>query len=870
MAESAVSIVLGNVNALAVRETTMLCCVTLEVELLKDELKRLRGFLRDADNKWRRGDESTAVLVGQIREVAYDADNAIEAAEYMQKRNRLKKGFMGTISRYARLPSDLTNLHKVGVEIQRIKRKISDIFESANRLKIVDLGNTSTENLQVDGELPQEYGPMHQNFEDVVMVGFEDDYQEIVGKLLDKGDSLSVVSLVAMGGAGKTTLARKFYTSTSAKQHFEIVSWVTVSQKYKGIDLLKDILKQITGSTFRSADQMQEYEVAKMIHDFLSQKRYLVVLDDVWETDTWEILNRTTRAFPDAENGSRILITTRKEDVANHVQMPTHVHPLKKLDEQKSWELFSSKALPSYKRSVIHDVDEFEKLGRKLARKCGGLPLELAVLGGYLSKNLNAQTWSDILLDWPSTKNEQMMRNMLARSYWDLPNHYLRSCFLYIAAFPEDSMVYVSDLTQLWIAESFIPHIPNHTLEETAYKYVTELVERSLVHAVETSMGGGRIAIIRIHDILHDWCKEEARQDGFLDGVDKTTGRAGAQLSSANLASYRSTFQSLSNVILPGAPNVRTLFGFQLESVSLPRLRFLRVLYIEGSTLRDFSTVIGGCIHLRYLKLHCCGGVMLPSSIGQLLYLQTIDLRDTKLDSQVPQSLWEIPTLRHVYLTDGFSPPPPARSVRQQHKELQTLFWDVSDVGSECCYHDMEILLGQMGQLTTLFLVMSPMPSEVFNILAHMPHLVDISLSNFGVLDKLPAELPRGVKRLRLCAHVIKQDPMPILEKLHYLVVLDLSGYEGQTMFCSAQGFPRLQELKLVGFSTDDWRIEVGAMPKLSDLTLRECNRKLPEGFLHLPSLNHLMLYRMPQISEDDNTLKELERKGCQVHTYIA
>ena len=85
-------------------------------------------------------------------------------------------------------------------------------------------------------------------------------------------------------------------------------------------------------------------------------------------------------------------------------------------------------------------------------------------------------------------------------------------------------MVYVSDLTQLWIAESFIPHIPNHTLEETAYKYVTELVERSLVHAVETSMGGGRIAIIRIHDILHDWCKEEARQDGFLDGVDKTTG----------------------------------------------------------------------------------------------------------------------------------------------------------------------------------------------------------------------------------------------------------------------------------------------------------------------------------------------------------
>ncbi|VAI82021.1 unnamed protein product [Triticum turgidum subsp. durum] len=524
MAESAIGSVLGNVSTLAVQETTFLCGVTLEVGFLKDELRRLKSYLKSADAKRRSGDELVATWVSQIRDAAYEAENAIEAADYMEKRNRLKKGFMGAISRYARLPSDLVTLHTIGAEIQRVKRKVGEIFDSANRLKI-NLDTSDVEKVHIEDEHPQDYVTMHQNFQDIDLVGFGDEYKEIVGKLVDKDDiTLSVVSIVAMGGAGKTTLARKVYASSSIKQHFEAVSWVTVSQKFKGIDLLKDIMKQIIGGTDESIAKMNEYEVGKEIHDFLLQKRYLIVLDDVWETDTWDQINKRVKAFPDATNGSRVLLTTRKEDVANHVQMPTYVHHLKKLDEEKSWELFSCKALPSYKRSVMRDVDEFEKLGRKLAKKCDGLPLALAVLGGYLSKNLNAQIWSNILSDWPSTKNGQIMRDILARSYKDLPNHYLKACLLYLAAFPEDYVISVPHLIQLWIAESFIPHTPKHILEVTARNYVTELAQRSLVQVVGRSTAHGWIERIRIHDILHDWCIEEARHDGFLDAINKTCG----------------------------------------------------------------------------------------------------------------------------------------------------------------------------------------------------------------------------------------------------------------------------------------------------------------------------------------------------------
>ncbi|XP_044958391.1 putative disease resistance protein At1g50180 [Hordeum vulgare subsp. vulgare] len=865
MGEAAVRIVLANMNDLAIHETRFLCGVTLEVAFLKDELMRLQAYLKDADTKWRSGNARVAIWRSQIRDTSYEAENVIEAADYMEKRNRLKKGFMGAISRYASLPSDLVTLHKIGIEIQRVRRKLSEIFQSADRLKIV-MDSTTV----VEDESPQDFSLVHQYYEDdVVMVGFQDEHKQIVDKLVDNEKMLSVVAIVAMGGAGKTTLARKVYTSSRIKEHFEILAWVTVSQTFKGIDLLKDILKQVVEDRDEptSIDQMNEYEVRKKMSDLLLQKRYLVALDDVWEANTWKQMNKTVQAFPDVYNGSRILLTTRKNNVSNHIKMRTIVHALQGLDEEQSWKLFSSKALPSYRRYATSDLDDFEQVGKKIAKKCEGLPLALTVLGGHLSKNFNTQAWSNLLLGWPLTDSMQMMRELIYRSYKDLPNHYLRSCFIYLAAFPEDYVISVPVLIDLWIAENFIPHKPNHILEETAHEYVTELAQRNLVQVVHRSSVHGWIEKIRIHDILRNWCIEEARQDGFLDVIDKTTGQTGAS-SAEIMIPHRSCFQTLSGQIVPATPKVRTVLGFGLSSASLPKLRFLRVLHIENSSLKDLYMIIDGCIHLRCLRLRKCKHVKLPSSIGNLLYLQTIDLRGTTFNSVVPYSLWDIPTLRHVYLSDEFSPPPPTMRVhQQQQKEIRTFELILTSVGTKFRYRDMAIYLGQMKQLTTFSLIMEPISAEIISIFANMPHLVDIYLVKFCVINKLSAEFPQSLRRLVVEADAITEDPMPVIEKLPCLVVLELSGYKGHTMCCSAQGFSRLQELALTAFSTAEWKIEVGSMPKLSRMTLRycECMSRLPQGLLHLPNLGYLKLEHMPQIAEDDNMLRALMQKGCEV-----
>ncbi|KAI5019385.1 hypothetical protein ZWY2020_044273 [Hordeum vulgare] len=289
MAESAVKAVVGNVSNLAVQETTLLCGVTLEVECLKNELERLKWYLKSADAKWKSGDERVATWVCQIRAVSYEAENVIEVADYMGKRNSLKKGFLGAISRYARLPGDLITLHKVGVEIKRVRRKLDEIFQSAERLKF-NLDTSVVDKVHTDGESEQAYGLMYENIEDdSVMVGFEDEYEEIVDKLVDTEKNLSAVSIVAMGGAGKTTLARKVYTSSVVEQHFETIAWVTVSQKYKGIDLMKDIMKQIMGKRDDSLEQMQEYEKKQDKMGFLMSSTKLQDKMNQLRTFSWEI-----------------------------------------------------------------------------------------------------------------------------------------------------------------------------------------------------------------------------------------------------------------------------------------------------------------------------------------------------------------------------------------------------------------------------------------------------------------------------------------------------------------------------------------------------------------------------------------------------
>ncbi|XP_038977102.1 putative disease resistance RPP13-like protein 3 [Phoenix dactylifera] len=604
-----------------------------------------------------------------------------------------------------------------------------------------------------------------------------------------------------------------------------------------------------TRITLEELEQMGEEEVREQLRNFLRDKRHLVVMDDVWSVDVWRQMHHI---FSNGNNGSRILLTTRKIEVARHAEPWIPPHELQLLNDAQSLELFRRKAFPPNQ-----DVPTgLEALAQKLAKRCGGLPLALVVLGGLLSrKDRSYDTWLRVArsMKWESSGDGQECLRILGLSYDDLP-YPLKPCFLYIAAFPEDSTISASKLVRLWIAEGLIPQEQTQTMEDTARDWLDELVQRCMIQVVERSMAHGRVESIRIHDMLRDFGLSEARKDGFLhicSSDDKAV--------SDGISCHRAAFHSrINDEVAVFSPHLRTLLGFNLvlkDSTAagkfLNGLNLVRVLELEGARdLKELPKQIGSMIHLRYLGLRNIGLKRLPSSIRHLLNLQTLDVRDTDI-YWLPKSFWKIRTLRHVYINIlAFLSAP----ISGDHNNLQTLQianyvrninvislfshilairfiknWVTTPGFTEeamdrTCGRMLGKSLGKaiekMDSLVSLTLEFSLIPGGI--LFAHAPNLHHLrSLNLFGRLllgpqQQLPNsnQFPPNLTKLILSYSEFEQDPMQVLENLPNLRLLALkrNAYVGRSMSCSsAGGFPRLRHLILTtlyyfrGVERGDW-----------------------------------------------------------------
>ena len=183
--------------------------------------------------------------------------------------------------------------------------------------------------------------------EDQGIVGLQNDTIQLVERLLRKDQRRTVVSIVGMGGIGKTTLAKKVYNDRRVVNHFQYCrAWVYVSLDCKPRDIFQRIINQISLSSECEAERtekLQEDELRDFLHDFLMEKRYLVVFDDLWKSEDWKYV---ANAFPRESNGSRLLLTTRNKDVALHADPPSVPHTIQLLSANESWKLFCRTAFP--------------------------------------------------------------------------------------------------------------------------------------------------------------------------------------------------------------------------------------------------------------------------------------------------------------------------------------------------------------------------------------------------------------------------------------------------------------------------------------------------------------------------------------------
>ncbi|XP_047949026.1 putative late blight resistance protein homolog R1B-14 [Salvia hispanica] len=511
-----------------------------------------------------------------------------------------------------------------------------------------------------------------------VAIGLNEDVMVIKDRLCGLSSKLQVVPILGMGGIGKTTLARTVYDDPLIMYHFDIRVWLTISQDYNARKVLLglvDSMKLIEEHMSRL--EMDDVSIlAEKVYKNLKGRRYLVVMDDVWSTKVWDDVRNV---FPDDGNGSRIMLTTRLADLAVYPDSSSAPHEMRFMNDSQSWDLLKGKVFAD-----SNCPPELEDVGKKIARSCGGLPLAVVLVAGFLSEvNKNPSSWEEVSENVINPIVGQELEGILSLSYTHLPHH-LRPCFLFMAMFPEDENIRASRLIRLWLAEGFLKHQNgcSKSLEEEAEEYLEDLVKRNLV-IVTSKKSDGKIKCCSLHDMVRDLCIRKAHDEKFLRVIH---GRVVPE----SMINERRISLSLSDFDDIWCPTIHTMLCFQLQSFSrlpafLRRFRSLRILDAVSETSEELSSqggkfpwedmsIIGSLPNLQVLKLiDQTFGETWETADGefpQLRYLliersglqhwitesshfprlKCLVLRFCQDLREIPQGIGEIPTLEVLYI----------------------------------------------------------------------------------------------------------------------------------------------------------------------------------------------------------------------------
>ncbi|VFQ59374.1 unnamed protein product [Cuscuta campestris] len=259
---------------------------------------------------------------------------------------------------------------------------------------------------------------------------------------------LDVFSIICMPGLGKTTLAWKIFENEDISYQFPIRIWVYVSQSFNNQEVFLTILRKFTSS---SSDIMMsglcDEELAQSLRVFLSKEKFLLVMDDVWSLEDWNVIKNM---LPSSNRLSKVMITSREKIVGGRAKVCTDPHMLCFFTVDERCRLLQLEVFGNNNGEEEEDRCcplDLRDIGLQIAGQCYGVLLTVVVVGGILV-DLFVKTHAPRLLkkEW-----ENVSENVSKFIQNDL-----RECCLHMAVFPEEHVVPSWMLTRLWIVEGFV------------------------------------------------------------------------------------------------------------------------------------------------------------------------------------------------------------------------------------------------------------------------------------------------------------------------------------------------------------------------------------------------------------------------------
>ncbi|XP_050112812.1 putative disease resistance RPP13-like protein 1 isoform X1 [Malus sylvestris] len=645
-----------------------------ELEKWNSMLSTIRAVLNDAEEK-QLTSQAVKLWLDDLRNLAYNVEDILDrfSTEMLQRQIKEKHG--ATTSKVWGLFADVKFNRNLISEIKKITDRLHEILEQKNQLGLNE-GTPSVKAWHVppSSHLPE--GPM---------IGRDTDKTKIIDFLLKealRAVNFHVVAIVGMPGVGKTTLARHVYDDDAVKE-FNKKVWVSVSDDFNLERVTKAILEAATSGL---AKEFKEFnQVQESLRNELAGKKFLIVLDDVWNTCVYDLWIKLQSPFRVGAPGSKIVVTTRDTNVAN--MMGSTIYRLGGISDDQCWEVFKQHSL----LDITKRLQNFELIKEKIVAKCRGLPLVARTLGGLL-RCKQVEEWEAILNNkmWSLSDNSGILP-VLKLSYHHLPSS-LKRCFAYCSLLPNDYEFREKQLILLWMAEGLIQQRveDKKQLEEVGCDYFQELLSRSLFQKGSKSndkyvmhdlvgdlarWAAGEICFLledKGNGDLHPAARHMSYVSGTYDGVKKFEAISRVK----HLRTFMPFAQDLSRfpVIEPNYLTRRVTFDL------LPELRILRVLSLDGYGITELPNSIGKLWNLRYLDLSYTEIKSLPPSTTTLCNLQTLLLEGCSKLKALPANMSNLISSRHLNSSIRLKGMPPHLG---RLTNLQSLSYFVVGKGSD-------------------------------------------------------------------------------------------------------------------------------------------------------------------------------------------
>ncbi|WVZ53736.1 hypothetical protein U9M48_004639 [Paspalum notatum var. saurae] len=867
MAEAVVGVLIGKLGSalanqaaaygasLICKEASALKGLFGEIRKAEEELKSMKAYLRDLE-KFKDADETTGIFIDKIRELSFRIEDIVD--EFMYKLEDDKNG------RFAAKMMKRIKHVKVWHRLALRLRDVNTELEDAAKRKVRYAGSSGHHAIHTN--------PTVCPAREEDLVGIEDNAAMIKQWLLGDLEEMNnkVITVWGMGGVGKTTLVDHVYKAV--KVDFDASAWITVSKSYQAEDLLKKIAREFSISI--DSSDMDMRRLTQDIRKHLEGKRYILILDDVWEQDVW--INYIMPVFP-TNCTSRFILTSRLYEIASLATSNCAVK-LEPLQKYQANVLFCRLAFwnSNEKRCPAELCD----LAENFLQKCEGLPIAIACISRLLScKPAVYAEWRNIYdkLELQSTKSMIPGVDKILKVSFEVLPYELKNCFLHCALFPEDYKMKRRRLIRHWITSGFIKQKENKTLEQVAEGYLIDLVNRSLLDVVQKNKFG-RMKCFRMHDVIRHLAIDKAMKECFGKVYE---GHGTFSVHGTRRLSIQGTD------ILPlnqsDATHLRAIYVFSSSidiDLLIPILAssvLLSTLDLQGTQIKVLPNEVFSLFNLRFLGLRYTGIVVIPEAIGRLQNLEVLDAFRTGIVS-LPKDIAKLKKLRYLYASsvsariNGQPWYSGGVNVTKGIKQLTGLYALQTIIAS------LETLseVAAMTELRTFSVtkVTSEHSLNLCNAIMNMSHLAHLSVDASNDNEVLPLEelrLPETLNKLELNGQIEKarvpqifsswshlnnltmlnlifsklnEDSFPSLKALRELCCLQLCyAYDGKIICFPAQSFPRLKTLYIVGASQlNQIEMEEGALESLDDLLLADCPelKHVPRGIESITSLEEL------------------------------